>query len=346
MFIRIQNKKIGFNEKPFIISELGINHGGDFKLAKRMVDLSIANGADAIKNQTHFVDCEMIHEAKKIKPGNAKGKSIYEVIKKNSLKFEDEIKLKNYVESKGGIYLSTPFSIEAAIKLNEIGVRVFKIGSGEFNNLPLIERVAKFKKTMILSTGMNDINSIKETVKILEKNKIKHILLHCISEYPAKEDSLKLDNINFLKKKFKKSLIGYSDHSIGILPSIIAMSKGACVIEKHFTDMRSRKGPDIICSMDSKELKILSDASLILVKSRGIKKSISKQEIKTAKFAFASVVTTKKIFKGEKITKKNSWVKRPGTGDFLARDFNKVLGSRVCKDIKSGVFIKKNHLKK
>ena len=156
MKLKIRNKIIGHNHKPFIISELGINHSGSLKAAKKMVDLSLANGADAIKNQTHLLDNEMISEAKKIKPANA-NESIYSVIKNNYLKFDDEVKLKQYVEKKRGIYMSTPFSLEAAIRLNEIGVSLFKIGSGECNNYPLIEKISKFKKPIILSTGMNDL---------------------------------------------------------------------------------------------------------------------------------------------------------------------------------------------
>ena len=158
------------------------------------------------------------------------------------------------------IYLSTPFSLQAAKKLNEMGVKAFKIGSGEFNNLPLISEIIKFKKPLILSTGMNNLNSIKSTVELLDK-KVKYALLHCKSEYLTDLKNLKLDFISILEKKFKKAIIGYSDHTIGVIPSISAMAKGASIIEKHFTDTKYRKGPDIICSMDPKELLILSNAS-------------------------------------------------------------------------------------
>ena len=344
MKLRIKNKIISHNHKPFIISELGINHSGSLKVAKRMADLSLSNGADAIKNQTHLLDDEMISEAKYIKPANA-NESIYNVIKKNYLKFEDEIKLKEYVEKKGGIYMSTPFSLEAAIKLNEIGVSLFKIGSGECNNYPLIEKISKFKKPIILSTGMNNLKSIQESVKILEKNKIQYALMHCISEYPVPNDHLKLDHIIELKNKFPKALIGYSDHSIGITPAIIAMSKGACIIEKHFTDTKKRSGPDIICSMDPLDLKNIYEASKVVNISRGIKTKITKMEKITAKFAFASVVTIKAIKKGERLNKKNIWVKRPGNGDFLAKDYNKIMGKKVKFNISDGVFVKKKHIK-
>ena len=344
MKLKIRNKIIGHNHKPFIISELGINHSGSLKAAKKMVDLSLANGADAIKNQTHLLDNEMISEAKKIKPANA-NESIYSVIKNNYLKFDDEVKLKKYVEKKRGIYMSTPFSLEAAIRLNEIGVSLFKIGSGECNNYPLIEKISKFKKPIILSTGMNDLKSVKESVKILEKNKVQYALLHCISEYPVPNSHLKLDHITELKKKFPKALVGYSDHSVGITPAIIAMSKGACIIEKHFTDTKKRKGPDIICSMDPLDLRNISEASKVVNISRGVKTKITKNEKITAKFAFASVVTVKAVKKGEKFNKKNIWVKRPGNGDFLAKDYNKVLGKKAKLNISDGVFVMKKYIK-
>ena len=142
--IKIKNKIINDKSEPFIIAELGINHQGSLKIAKRMALLAIKNGASAIKNQTHLVDEEMVDEAKNIIPSNAK-KSIYNVVKSNCLKFKDEIKLKKFVENKGAIYLSTPFSLEAARKLNRINLKVFKIGSGECNNYPLIEEICNSK---------------------------------------------------------------------------------------------------------------------------------------------------------------------------------------------------------
>ena len=241
--------------------------------------------------------------------------------------------------------MSTPFSLEAVIRLNEIGVSLFKIGSGECNNYPLIEKISKFKKPIILSTGMNDLKSVKESVKILEKNKVQYALLHCISGYPVPNSHLKLDHIAELKKKFPNALVGYSDHSIGITPAIIAMSKGACIIEKHFTDTKKRKGPDMICSMDPLDLRNISEASKVVNISRGVKTKITRNEKITAKFAFASVVTVKAVKKGEKFNKKNIWVKRPGNGDFLAKDYNKVLGKKAKLNISDGVFVMKKYIK-
>ena len=341
--IKIGNRKIGEKFNPFIVCELGINHNGSLKLAKKMVDLAIKSGADAIKNQSHILDKEMIPEAKKIKPENAKS-SIYDVIKKNLMTFENEKKLKKYVEKKKRIYLSTPFSLEAAKQLNRIKVKAFKIGSGECNNTPLIKEITKFKKPIILSTGMNDIKSIKQSVNILKKSKVQFALLHCISEYPADTKKLNLDFINVLKKTFPNVVIGYSDHSLGIIPSISAISKGALIIEKHFTDTKKRSGPDIICSMDPQELRLLKKASMEIFYSNGKNKKISKIEKKTAKFAFSSVVSIKDIYPSEMLSKKNIWVKRPGTGHFKASSYYKLLGKKAKKLILKNNFIKKNDI--
>ncbi len=340
MMIKIGNRKIGYNFKPLIICELGINHGGSLSIAKKMVDLAKKNGAEAIKNQNHILNDEMIDEAKKVIPSNT-NKSIYKVIEENLMTFNDEIKLKKYVERKGMIYLSTPFSLNAAKKLYKIGIKAFKIGSGECNNIPLLEKIASFKKPIILSTGMNDLKSIEKSVKVLEKSKVKYVLLHCKSEYPADIKNLKLDFINTLKKKFPKSLVGYSDHTIGTIASISAMAKGACVIEKHFTDTNKRKGPDIVCSMDPSELLFLNKAADVIFKSNGSNKKISRIEKITAKFAFSSVVSIQDIKKGEKFTLKNIWVKRPGTGFYPAYKIKEILGKKAKKKIIKDKFITK-----
>ena len=164
--IKIGNRKIGEKFKPFIICELGINHNGSLKLAKKMVDLAIKSGADAIKNQSHILDKEMIPEAKKIKPPNAKS-SIYDVIKKNLMTFENEKKLKKYVEKKKRIYLSTPFSRAAVDRLIKFNIPAFKVGSGEMSNFPLLEHICKAKKPLIISTGMHSINEVKKTYNFL-----------------------------------------------------------------------------------------------------------------------------------------------------------------------------------
>ena len=255
-YIEIGGRKIGEDYPPLVIAEIGINHNGSLKIAKEMVDAAYRAGAEIVKHQTHIVDDEMSAEAKKVRPGNS-DMSIYDIMKKSALSYKDEKKLKEYVESKNMIFLSTPFSRAAADRLEKLGVVAYKIGSGECNNYPLIEHIAKFKKPMIISTGMNDIDSIRKTVEIVEKNNIPYILLHVTNLYPTPPRLVRLGAIEELKKEFPNSIIGLSDHTMNNNACLAATALGACVLERHFTDTKNRVGPDIICSADEQELKNL-----------------------------------------------------------------------------------------
>ena len=244
----IGNRKIGKNLQPLIIVELGINHSGNYNLAKKLIDTAKKAGAEIIKNQTHIADKEMSDEAKKIIPVH-KDKNIFEIIKDNSISEKDEIKMMKYVKKKKMIFISTPFSREAAIRLNKLGVPAFKIGSGECNNYPLIELIAKFKKPIILSTGMNDIKSIKKSVKIIEKYKTPYALLHTTNLYPTPYKLIRLNAIDELKRNFLKRLLVYQIiHQI--ITAFAALGKGVSIIEKHYTDTYQRKGVDIDASID------------------------------------------------------------------------------------------------
>ena len=343
---KIGNRIVGDNEPPLIIAEIGINHNGSIDAAIAIAESAIKAGAEVIKHQTHVVEDEMIDVAKKIKPGNS-NKSIYEIISKCALKELDEKKLMNHVKKLKSVFISTPFSREAANRLNRFNVPAFKIGSGECNNYPFIEHVAKFKKPIILSTGMNSIKSIKPAVRILRKNKIKFALMHCTNIYPTPPELVRLECIKQLKKTFPDAVVGLSDHTISNFTSYGAVALGAKIIERHFVDSDKRKGPDIPCSMTPVELKQLIDGSKIIFKSTLLNKKIAlKKEKKTMNFAFSSVVSINDIQPGEKLSKSNIWVKRPGIGDFLAKDYKKLLGKKVNKKILSGKFIKKKYLKK
>lgn len=341
--IKIGKRKISSNNKPLIVAEVGINHFGSLKLAKKIVDQIKKCGAEAVKVQIHIPDEEMSEEAKKIKPGNS-NKNIYKIIKENSLNLNEELKLKKYIEKKNLIYIATPFSFAAADWLNKNKIKIFKIGSGECNNLPLIKHVSKFKKPMIVSTGMNSIKSISKTVQVLNKEKIPHILLHCVNLYPVDYDLIRLNRILLLKKKFPKSLIGYSDHSIGNAIPIAAMGLGAKLVEKHFVISKKRKGPDVICSMDSSELKELLDVSKKIHASLNSTKDIIEEENVTRKFAFHSVVSNSNISKGEKFSKENLTTKRPGTGYFPASEIYSLYGKTSKRNIKKNRLIGKNDI--
>ncbi|WLR41585.1 N-acetylneuraminate synthase family protein [Bacillus carboniphilus] len=320
-FIQIGDRKIGEDHAPFVIAEIGINHEGSLTVAKEMVDAAASAGAEVIKHQTHVVEDEMSKEAKEVIPGNT-DVSIYDVMERCALNEEDEITLKEYVESKGMIYLSTPFSRAAAERLERMGVLAYKIGSGECNNYPLIEHVASFGKPMIVSTGMNDIPSIKKTVEILEKYNVQYALLHCTNLYPTPASLVRLGGMQELQKEFPNAVIGLSDHTVNNNACLAATALGASVLERHFTDSKDRKGPDILCSMVPTELCDLVKGSVEIAQMRGGKKEAAEEERVTIDFAFATVVAIKDIKAGDALTMENIWVKRPGTGEIKAEHYN------------------------
>jgi len=331
-FIQIGDRKIGEDFNPFVIAEIGINHEGSLEVAKQMVDAAYKAGAEIVKHQTHIVEDEMSKEAKKVIPGNT-DVSIYEVMKRCALNEEDELALKEYVESLGMLFISTPFSRAASDRLERMGVLAYKIGSGECNNYPLIEHIASFGKPMIVSTGMNDIESIKKTVGILEEKGVQYALLHCTNLYPTPPRLVRLGGMQELQRNFPNSVIGLSDHTTNNNAALAATALGASILERHFTDTKDRPGPDILCSMDPNELNDLIIASSEIAEMRGGKKEAALEEQVTIDFAFATVVTTKDIKAGEVLSKDNIWVKRPGTGEIKADYFKSVLGKKVNKDI-------------
>lgn len=342
-FIEICGRRVGYDYPPLVIAEIGINHEGSLTTAFEMVDAAFEAGAEIIKHQTHIVEDEMSKEAKKVIPGNT-DVSIYEVMDRCSLNEEEEIKLKEYVESKGMIFISTPFSRAAADRLERMGVEAYKIGSGECNNYPLIEHIASFKKPMILSTGMNDIESIRKSVDIMEKYNVDYCLLHCTNLYPTPANLVRLGGMLELKKEFPNAVVGLSDHTVNNNACLAATALGASVLERHFTDRKDRPGPDIVCSMDKKELSDLIQSSKEIQLMRGGKKEASKEEQVTIDFAFATVVSIKDIKKGDILTKENIWVKRPGTGEIKAEYYNDLLGKKINRDIPKDTHILWNDL--
>jgi N-acetylneuraminate synthase len=257
-----------------------------------------------------------------------------------SLNENQELELKNYIENKGAIFISTPFSRAAADRLAKFNVPAFKIGSGECNNYPLIEHICQFKKPIILSTGMNRIEDIKISVEILRNHKIDYALLHTTNIYPTQHHLVRLDAMKELQKEFDDAVIGLSDHTVDNLSCLGAVALGASILERHFTDDLNREGPDIKNSMDPKQTKELIDGSKILFQARGGKKGPVNEEKDVINFAFSSVVTIKKIKKGDKLTKDNIWVKRPGTGPLFAKDFKNIINKIANKDIDTDVHLK------
>lgn len=330
--IQIGKRKIGRDYPPFVVVEIGINHEGSVAKAKRMIRDAKHAGAECVKFQSHVIEDEMAPAARKTIPGNT-NVSIYEIMERCAFSEKEEQELKRYTERLGMIYLCTPFSRAAADRLEKMGVRAYKIGSGECNNYPLVEHIASFGKSVILSTGMNDIKSIKPAVAILRRKKIQFALLHVTSMYPTPYAKVRLGAMLELERVFPDAVIGLSDHSLGNYTSFGATALGASILEKHFTSDKKWPGPDVPISIDPAELKDLIKGSHAIWEARGGTKRILKEEQPTIDFAYACVVSIKDIERGELFTKKNIWVKRPGTGEIKAAHFPKILGKKAARNI-------------
>ncbi|WP_309609239.1 N-acetylneuraminate synthase [Flavobacterium sp.] len=333
-FIEIAGRKIGQDFPPLVIAEIGINHEGSLQVAKQMVDAAKRAGAEVVKHQTHIVADEMNKEAKKVIPGNATV-SIYEIMERCALNEADELELKNYVESQGIIFISTPFSRAAAERLKKFDIPAYKIGSGECNNYPLLEHIATFGKPIILSTGMNTVESVRKAVEIFDKHKIPVALLHTTNLYPTPIHLVRFGAMTDLHNAFPNKVFGLSDHTLNNNACLGAVALGASILERHFTDTMHRQGPDIVCSMDENATKELVISTNEIWQMRGgIKKPADEEQV-TIDFAFATVCTIANIREGELFTKENIWVKRPGTGKILAEYFKDILGKTATRDIQN-----------
>ena len=339
--IEIRGRKIGPAYQPFVIAEIGINHEGDVQKAIRMVDDAYAAGCECVKFQCHVIEDEMIPN--NVIPGNAK-ESIWDIMDRCKLSEREDAQLKEYVESKGMIYLSTPFSRAAADRLQKMGVHAFKIGSGECNNYPLVEHIARFGKPVILSTGMNDIASVGRVVDIFRKLNVPYAIMHCTFIYPTPYDKVRLGALTELQESFPDAVIGLSDHSMGNYTCFGAVALGACILEKHFTSDKTWPGPDVSLSIDPAQLRELIDGANAIHASLGGSKDILPEEQPTIDFAYACVVSIRDIAAGDEFTRGNIWVKRPGTGQIKAIDYTTVLGRKAKVDIDMNMQIMEGHL--
>jgi sialic acid synthase SpsE len=324
--LTIEGRRVAADAPPLVIAEIGINHEGDIAKAFRMVDDARDAGCECVKFQAHVVDDEMIPND--VVPGNTT-ETIWDIMVRCALSEDDDRRLKAHVESKGMIYLSTPFSRAAADRLERLGVAAYKIGSGECNNYPLVEHIASFGKPVILSTGMNDVASIRPAVERLRGAGVPYALTHCTSMYPTPYEKVRLGAIEVLRREFPDAVLGLSDHSIGNYTCFGAVALGASILEKHFTSDKTWPGPDVPISIDPRELQELIEGSKAIHAALGGEKTILREEKPTIDFAYACVVTTREIGVGEELTRDNVWVKRPGTGEIKAVDYERLLGRRV-----------------
>ncbi|MEM6308094.1 MAG: N-acetylneuraminate synthase family protein [Pseudomonadota bacterium] len=326
--MKLAHRDIGPAHPPLVIAEIGINHGGSLKVAKDMVRMARDAGCECIKHQTHIVEDEMTEEAKQIFPPNA-DKSIWHVMEDCALSRDDEAALKQFTEDAGMIYISTPFSRAAANFLNELDVPGYKIGSGEADNLPLIRHIAGLGKPVIMSTGMQTIKTVRSSVDILDKAGIDYALLECTNLYPSPPEIVSLQGVTDLKSAFPNAVVGFSDHSIGPEMALASVALGACILERHYTDSRYRKGPDIACSMDPAELKFLIDRSREIHTALHNPKQRTGPEEDVYRFARASVVADRDLPAGHVITAADIWARRPGSGPIAGYDFDKVVGQTL-----------------
>jgi len=327
---RLGDRLIGSHYPPFIIAEVGINHEGELEKAIQLANSAAESGADCVKFQCHIVETEMIPTD--MRPGDISDEPLWNIIQRCELTEEEEISLKQHCEDIGILYLSTPFSREASDRLESMGVVGFKIGSGECNNLPLVRHIARKGLPIILSTGMNDLASVHQTVKAIEDLGCPLLINHCVSEYPTPYEHVRLGTIQQFQQEFGH-FVGLSDHSAGIYTSLGAIALGAVAIEKHFTISRSWPGPDCPISIEPDELTDLVKGSLAIWQARGGSKEILPTEQPVIDFAYASVVTIQEIKTGDTLSLDNLWVKRPGTGPILANDLDSILGKVAMRDL-------------
>jgi len=333
----IADRKVGPEYPPLVIVEVGINHEGSLHKALQLVDAAVGAGAELVKFQCHITEKEMVPTD--MTPGEISKEKLWDIIKRCELTADEEREVQNYCERKGVIYLSTPFSREAADRLDEMGVPAFKIGSGECNNFPLLEHIAAMGKPMILSTGMNDLVSVTKSVAAIRKYDVPLALMHCTSMYPTPYDKVRLGAITDLQRRFPRSPIGLSDHSLNIWTCLGAVALGACLLEKHFTVSRSWPGPDTGISIEPDELADMIEGTRAIWQARGGAKTRLEEEQPVIDFAYATVVTTASVKAGEMFSRDNTWVKRPGTGKILAERLGDVIGRKAVRDVPADVHV-------
>jgi sialic acid synthase SpsE len=326
--ITIGTRTIGAGHPCFVIAEAGINHNGDVNIAAQLVEAAAAAGADAIKFQTHFPEHEMLK-------GGATaayvGESLFDLLTRTALSKEAHIQMRDLAARKGIVFMSTPFSREAADFLETIGVPAYKTGSGELTNVPLQRHIARKGKPMIVSTGMSTPEEIDVTVRALREEHASFALMHCTSTYPTPFEHVQLGCIAALQAKYEVP-VGFSDHTLGTAVSLAAVASGANLFEKHFTASRSLPGPDQQGSMEPKELEALVKDIRAIERSLGAMKKIQPGEQDVRDMALHSVVTIRDVAAGATIGTDDVWVKRPGTG-IPARQLGDVIGKTARRAI-------------
>lgn len=309
------------NNKVLIIAEAGVNHNGDIKLAKKLIDVAVEAGVDYVKFQTFNSKKLVVKQAGKaayqVENSQNKEESQLAMLQKLEMSQEMHHKLISYCNSKKVKFLSTAFDLDSVDFLNELDIDLFKIPSGEITNLPYLRKIGGLGKPVIISTGMADMIEIKNAMGVIiaAGTPINNItVLHCNTEYPTPMTDVNLRAMNTIKSKFNVA-VGYSDHTLGIEVPTAAVSLGATVIEKHFTLDNTMEGPDHKASLEPQELKAMVSAIRNIEQALGNgEKTPSASESRNKEVVRKSIVAGKKIFQGETFTEENLLIKRPGSG--------------------------------
>ena len=323
--------------KTLIIAEAGVNHNGDINKAYELIEQASYSGADVIKFQTFKADKLLTHSAKKAEyqiKNTPEKESQHDMIKKLELSKEDHFKLIKHCKDFNIEFFSSAFDLESLRFLKELNLFRFKVPSGEITNLPYLKKIGSYKKPIILSTGMSDLDDIKNAMDVIELSgtpKDMITVLHCNTEYPAPKDEINLNAMLTIKKELGIE-IGFSDHTTGIEISLAAVALGAKIIEKHITLDSSLPGPDHLASTEPEEFKCMVDSirNIEVSMGDGIKKA-SKREMKNIQIARKSIVASKSIKKGDVISEDNITTKRPGIG-ISPMEWDKVLNTIATKD--------------
>ena len=340
-YIEIAGRRIGQDYDPVVIAEMGINPGGNLEVAKAMVDSAYEAGIEIVKSQTHLPE-------ENIKIGNLEEKHFYDDAEKNMFTEEQERELKAYVESKGMIFLSAPFSFAAVDRLERMNVAAYKISSSEMDNYALVEYVASKRKPIILSTGMNNIESVKKAVKTIKKYHDNFAIQHCTNIYPTPPDKIRLNSLKELEEAFPGEILGLSDHSLNNYSCYAAMALGASIVERHFTDKKDRPGKEIAWSMDAIEAKELVAYSKIINKMKAGKKERLQEEIDEFAEKREKVnvlVTTKRLIKNSTITKADLTTKTIVGSGIPVEELYRVIWKKSNKDLPADYILKWEDIK-
>lgn len=333
--------------KTLIIAEAGVNHNGNFELAKQLIDKAVEAGADIVKFQTCKAENVISRYADKAeyqKKTTGEADSQLEMVRKLMLTYDEYGQLKKYCDEKGIEFLSTAFDLPSVDYLHSIGMKRWKIPSGEITNLPLLIKIASLNEPIIMSTGMSELKEVEDAIKVLKDNGATDItLLHCTTEYPAPYGDVNLKAMDTMKDAFGLP-VGYSDHTKGIEVPVAAVARGACVIEKHFTLDRNMEGPDHKASLEPDELKAMVDSirNVELSIGDGVKK-VSASELKNQDIARKSIIAAKTIKAGEVFSEDNITTKRPGNGINPMHWFD-LLGKTAKHDYEEDYLIEKDEL--